>query len=1676
MRRILLVLLICQFTYIGNTQVSTSFGVDFTEICAPGVVQLSDSSFSSLSTITQWEWRVNGSVFSTLENPGLFLNIAGSYDLCLKVTDGLGNQDSLCINNFLTAYSSPLANFSNDISGGCNPQTINFSDLSILGDAPLTKWRWDFGDGNIDTLNQNPVHNYTTNGTFDVTLIVTDSNGCTNSALISNLITIVPAVTASIIPNIPLNQCGLPSTVNFNGSSNTPGATYTWYFEDNTFQNGQNISKTYLSSGCFTPTLTVFNGYCSATATLSSCITVSDVPVANFTLDDNTSCSLPFTPVITNLSTGQSSNSWNFGDGNTSTLFQPSHSYTSYQPEDSLNYLPGEFPFILTVTNSFGCISSDTQMVYISDLSASILSPLSICAPDTFALTANSLNISSAFQAIDWQWTADNLVSTNGFIANVFYPDSGSYNSQVIITDNIGCTDTANRTILIGILPEIDSITTDTNNVCRITGISFEGFGSSFIEQWYWEFSDTTALNGQSVHHSFQDTGYISGFVTAFFRGCASQIQLDSFYILPPIALFRSEIICDSLNVSFFDASTGAHQWQWDFGDTTTTTDTSTLKDPYYIYPDTGTYSVKLTVYNDSTNCPDTFRLNITLSKPVSDFTIPDTVCVPAVISTNNLSSGGISWYWYTPGSDTATRYAFNRSIYYKTAGIYPVTLYTFDINGCQDSLTKFIYLPGIDTNIIQSPIPACRPATVTFTDSSAGIISPIISWQWGTGSTTETTSNMYLFPGPQQMPLTLTNDLGCIFDLTEQVNVGGIFMNFNSARDICIDNSFAATAIVGSPINANAFEPFNYIWDYGDGSFDTLQNITTTHTYANAGVYDICLHVIDSIGCITSLCKPDWLEVHDPSSLFTADTFYTTCPPLEVNFNNLSLSGTQWNWSFGDGSVSGLENPTHVYSTPGFYDVILEVIAIPGCSGIDTIEQMIQISGPTGNFDMPPANNCAPYTAEFIGYGNNVATYTWLFGNGDFQSNITNTTTDTTYYTYTTEGSFVPVLIIDDGMGCQIPIEQDTIHIHGPPLADFISDSLSCKNDSVQYQIITVINGTMTAEWYFEGGFPDSSGLLAPSIYYPDTGNYDVRLIIWEDGCSDTLLKSHFLQIKPLPEAAFGLILSDSCLPVIAHFSDSSTTEEGSIIAWHWDFGNGQTAISPDSSSWYTQTDTYDIQLISTNTFGCKDTITKTIHGLPPPTAQISADSTICYGDTIQLIASGGQIYSWLEGSNLSDSSIYNPTAVPYLNSIYTVEVRDSNHCADSISTMVSILSTSFDSLPDYLICFGDSITISLTNATNPTWAGDSLSCYSCLQTSISPYDSSEISVQYLNIFNCPVADTTTINVVDLRALQAYNSDTICQGDSLQLNVSGNQGLSVEWLPDYALSSDTTPSPYAYPSVDTIYIVQVKDGLCNISDSINITVLPPPQINATGVSYCEGDSGQLSAFGSSTGYLWTPTTNLSNSNISNPYVSAGNSGQYIVTGGNFCGIDSSLVNVTVYSYPVVNTDSVILSTTGSEITLNTYSNQINNFSWSPDSELSCSNCPDPSWTVLGNEVFYVTITNTFGCSVSDSIIVQIQNICTPESIFIPNAFSPDNDGHNDILYVRSGIVQNIEVFQIYNRWGQLIFESNDMQKGWDGQFKQKPLAPDVYGYFVVFSCPFNGEKILKKGNVTILR
>ena len=315
-------------------------------------VQFTDQSSPGTYPITSWSWTFGDGATSTAENPSHTYTSAGSYTVSLTVTTAAGS-DGETKSDYIVAVQPPAADFEGSPRTGDQPLTVQFSDLSTEGSAPITAWAWTFGDGGTSTA-QNPSHTYLAAGTFAVALTVTTADGSDTTSK--------PAyITVSVPPGAPTADfSGLPTsgpaplTVQFTDLSlqgTAPITSWLWSFGDAGTSTAENPSHDYLLPGTYAVSLTVTTADGTDSETKEGYITVCAGPVADF-LASTTTGLAPLTVEFTDLSLSAEGPittwSWSFGDGETSTEQSPSHTYTT----------PGVYNVSLSVSNGCG---SDTE-------------------------------------------------------------------------------------------------------------------------------------------------------------------------------------------------------------------------------------------------------------------------------------------------------------------------------------------------------------------------------------------------------------------------------------------------------------------------------------------------------------------------------------------------------------------------------------------------------------------------------------------------------------------------------------------------------------------------------------------------------------------------------------------------------------------------------------------------------------------------------------------------------------------------------------------------------------------------------------------------------------------------------------------------------------------------------------------------------------------------------------------------------------------------------------------------------------------------------------------------------------------------------------------------------------------------------------------------------------------
>ncbi len=830
--------------------------------------------------------------------------------------------------------TAPVANFTSDITNGCAPQTVNFTDTST---GTVSSWAWDFGDGQTSTA-QHPTNVYIFAGTYTVTLTVTGPVG-SDSLTMTDMITIEQTPTAEFSGDVLSGQ--LPLTVNFTDLSTGNPTIWSWFFGDGATDSQQNPSHTYTAAGDYAVILIAENGCGQNLMTKSAYIhvTAPQPPVASFSGTPTNGCA-PLDVVFTDSSTGDiTSWAWDFGDGGTSTLQNPSYNYAN----------PGSYDVTLTVTGPGGNdVSSQPSYITVgaAPVAAFTATPTTGTAPVSVTFSDQSTGSPTA-----WAWDFGDGNTDTVQNPTHTYSTGGSFTASLIATNSCG-SDTTSQVITIDTpLAPVADFSADLTSGCGPLDVVFTDLSTGNITSWAWDFGDGGTSTLQNPSYNYANPGSYDVTLTVTGPG-GNSINSKPGYITvgaAPVAAFTATPTTGTapVSVSFSDQSTeNPATWAWDFGDG----NTDTVQNPNHTYSAAGNFTAVLIATNScgSDTTSQVITINAPLA-PVADFSADLTSgCEPLDVSFTDLSTGDItSWAWdFGEGSPDSTQ---NPVHHYANYGTYDVTL-TVSGPGGNSVMTKpgYIVVGGPPVAAFSaSDTTGTAPLAVTFTDATTG---PVITWGWdfGDGAVDSVQNPAHTFTTAGTYNVTLIAATACAADTSSlqiQVNpIAGPTAAFSATP-----TSGCAPVIVNFTDQSTG-DITDWNWDFGDATGDTTQN--PSHTYNVAGSYDVRLIVFGPGGADT-LLTPAAVTVDSlVTAAFSADAV-EGANPFTVNFSDESTGGpTSWLWDFGDGVTDTLQSPSHTYTTEGVFDVALTAT---GPCGADTVIMtgLIIVHTPSGVGDV---------------------------------------------------------------------------------------------------------------------------------------------------------------------------------------------------------------------------------------------------------------------------------------------------------------------------------------------------------------------------------------------------------------------------------------------------------------------------------------------------------------------------------------------------------------------------------------------------------------------------------------------------------------------------------------------------------------------------------------------------
>lgn len=970
----------------------------------------------------------------------------------------------------------------------------------------------------------------------------------------------------------------------------------------------------------------------------------------------------------------------------------------------------------IVVTNSCG-IATFSVTVYkapVSNFSANVGCP---GQPVTFidSSTMQGGNINS----YQWDFGDGSPVFNGQNPPPHTYPPGGPFNVTLTTSSNNGCTNVMTIPVdpLGGLVADFISPSVCDGNASILTDNSMPAVN---ILAWAWDWDNDGVVDDTNQNSSFTFSGpgsYNVELLIDGVGGCSDSIIIPVVVNPIPVASFTGTNECLGTATNFNDLSNIASGtitgWQWDFGDLTSTNDTSSLQNPTYIYPASGNYNITLTVTSDS-GCTDVFNLSVEVFDiPIANF-MPNTACAGANSVFNDLSVLGATdiefWNWDFD-NDAVVDDINQNPVYVFPGGVgsYPVNLNIVDSNGCFHDTT-------INVNVSAQPTAAfnftneCYGSATTFTDLSNPNGGTISSWDWdfdnnGTvDDINQNTTNGFPSASSNTVELLVTTILGCVDSITMTVIVNPVPVSDFSVSDEC----FGSTSVFSDLSGVTTGVITDWAWDFGDGvGSSTLQN--PTYNYMAPGTYPVTLMVTTD-----SLCSNTYIDsayvFFLPTAAFTvANVCLNKAASFGDNSNGNGGVISTWLWDFdNNGTTDDVnQNTTNSYPIAGNYDVQLIVSTVFGCS--DTIVQPVVI------YPMPVAsftflNQCfgvpVPFTNNSTVMSGNITNWDWDFGNSN--TSIVQSPAEN----YASENIYNVELIVTTEYGCRDTINQN-IEVWPIPVVDFTPTEV-CLNALTQFNDLTTVSNLYTPnniiQWAWD--FGDGIGISInqnPIYTYNIDGIYPANLgVVSNNGCThDTTIN---VTVNPLPEVTFGGPTSgcapNMCVTFVNNTTINTATQPtASINTWLWDFGDGETssAMNPShcyQNSSYSVYQDFDVTLTAISDKQCTTTVVEpvmiTVYPKPLADFNYSPDKTDIYDREItfsdeSIIAS---IWDWDFGDGIS-SSTQNPVHVYPDSGSYNVVLYIENMygCKDTARRTVIIDPVFAIFIPNTITVDGDGI-----------------------------------------------------------------------------------------------------------------------------------------------------------------------------------------------------------------------------------------------------------------------------------------------------------------------------------------------------------------------------------------------
>ncbi|MBK9253964.1 MAG: gliding motility-associated C-terminal domain-containing protein [Saprospiraceae bacterium] len=1309
----------------------------------------------------------------------------------------------------------------------------------------------------------------------------------------------------------------------------------------------------------------------------------------------------------------------------------------------------GIYTVKLRVTRgSDGCFDTLLQQVsvFTNKIEPDFKFSLSECdnENDTLTIQATDLSVFNepGFVLNNWEWA----VVQNGVTS--FYTGqspfiklaySGNINIKLTVTASNGCKSVIEKNIVPeDIIPEVDF--NYELRGCPTNGMAVLQFNnlSAALNPFATITSSTWTINGENytgnpvIVQVPKDISLVTATLETGFEGSCIATLTKTLPFEPLLATFNtSDTECTGLEVSFFNTSSNAQTFAWNFNFPSVDPQfLSSETNPIYTFPAPGIYNVLLSARRSSDGCIDSiFRQVAVFNNNINvDYSYELTDC------SENKDSLFIK---------LSDKSVFNEPGYTLTTRQWSIIQNGNNVMLAGNEVSFGILSSGtVNIKLTVNADNGCTAEQIFDIDPATLI------------PNADFTIDFEGCPDGDNVTLKIT-------DLSDPLNPFGTIQN----QEFTIGTNIYSGPLVFAEINKNSgIVEVAGVFTFGDNCF-----VTETRE-------------ID-INLVFPLVDYNYVPDNCPDDLNVTLGFEYS-PALANNINAIN-----YEWGIISGGVSNtFTNSDFLVTIPkdSFVDVFLTVNYANGC--IDTLTDRF-LPGPFATIQLStqPVILCPGQTKALVQNPNPDWTYTWSPTEGldltDPSNPLVNINQNMTYFVTVTDGL------------CTVTSSVSVVALGGEVVIGITGESNTCDGE-----VNLSVEGGVGEGQYLWSTEPDFATIITsgPSLTTSFSGNSETYYALFEGELCSTM-PAIFVVTNQTPSilaaSPYNICPGDTVtLPIYneiqSHILTFSWKDDPRIISGQ-DSGNIKIGVGND------QTEDFYLVYTVTNQFGC--VLTDSIHLIlsQNPVVDFEFNLPECGEYKVCFTIDGGDyngFVRWNFGDPLSSNDTSPEKAPCYVYTepgVFDVVLENLVGVCPFKKVEKTIIvnpQIKLDQLGPFTVCPGDTVSlVGTSNLIDATYhwtdlSGNVISMGNVLDFQVT--NDVRLILNGKDIYGCKDSIEIEVNLFDFD-FQITQDDSLCVNENsrITLNIANPEEYLFNWSPSESIiSGGTTNNPLINATEGlelTVEITNIEYG-CKDTGTVSPMITKPFDFTIeTPDIFCFDQNGQINLTilnPENYAFNWTPADCfISGTQTPNPVVRliAGKTLSVTITNLN-SGCKESISFDPEVGSPIdvnVTAEPDLTIYEGEDIEIKVVNPIINaTYNWSTgESGLSILVSPIQTTSYL------VTVTDQDGCTATDQVTVEVRTAqCDETDVYLPNAFTPNGDGNNDVLLVRSNFIDELELI-IYNRWGQEVFRTTDKNVGWDGTFQGRALSPDSFAFYLRVLC-INAEEYKKQGNINLLR